>query len=162
MNIVLRGMFAVCLILPVVSCSENRDDEKYRSMHPVIADMTVESMTGNAALRTGDKILATVVQEKTGKLLYRADYSWTVTPVDGVDQMYKKQVIYDNEPVNPTDTLTFSEPGRYKLVFQGEFRVSGYAYSTHNGLYEFDDFEVTYSPSRTTFRIKVERDITVR
>ncbi len=143
------NLIAACSVVLAFSavwgCSDHNDDEKYRSQPPEISDMTVTGLDGSSTLRTGDKLLATVVQSTKGRLLYRATYEWSSSPSDGVSlSPNKKGVVYDNENDNPTDTIVFSTPGTYTITFSGTYNISG-GYEHHNKTVDIENGTIVYS-----------------
>lgn len=149
------------LILFVAGCSDNADDPKYRSLPPEISDLTLAPLDGSTELRANTPIVATVQQKKLGRLLHGATYSWKTSPID-IDHKYVKGVIYDQEPQNPTDTITFANKGTYTLTFTGRYKRSNYS-GQHNYSVDISDGKVTYStPSLMYYDVKVEKTVRIK
>lgn len=162
-----KTLFATCLcilqLFLATSCSENTDDPEYRSQPPIFSGMQISALgeaPGNV-FSTGTTLVATATQSRKGRLLYRAEYNWTCELVD-VEHKNTAQVVYDKDSSDPTDTLTISDPGTYKLTFSGRFHMSGSNYETLNGVTNTDNGTVTYStPSFMYYDITVERTFRV-
>lgn len=154
---------SLCLLLTsaLASCSEHWDDEKYRSLPPEFSDMQFQMLDGSSELTSGSPMVATAVQQSTGRLLYKATYSWTCSP-DATSQAYKEGVIYDQENYNPTDTLTLPSPGTYKLTFKGRYYTSG-NYENRNYSVEIPDGTATYTtPTFMYYEVEVTKNVTVK
>lgn len=155
-----KSICALLLGLTLTACSDNSDDPKYRSTPPEISDMTLKPLDGSEELRAGTPIVATVTQSRNGRLLNRTDYDWTADEA-GITHKFRKDVIYDLQPQNPTDTLVFEAPGTYKLTFSGHYRTSGNAV-TKNGYVDIPDGRVTYStPTFMYFNVTVEKTVRI-
>ena len=149
------------LILFVAGCSDNADDPKYRSLPPEISDLTLAPLDGSTELRANTPIVATVQQSKLGTLINKTTYSWKTSPID-IDHKYVKGVIYEQEPQNPTDTITFANKGTYTLTFTGRYHTSG-GYEQRNYSVEIPDGKVTYStPSLMYYDVKVEKTVRIK
>ena len=71
----------------------------------------------------GVLILIIIAQQKnTGRLLGLAKYSWTL---DGTAIGSKRQVYFDEDSSNPSDTVTINTAGEYKLTFSGTYNAKG-------------------------------------
>lgn len=154
------GSLALLLSLPaVISCSE--DD--YTAYSPEFSDMTFATLDGKTEnFRVGDKIVATAVQSRIGKYLYKASYEWSSSPATA-EHKPKKSAIYDNEPVNPTDTIVFTAPATYTLLFKGRYNISSSEFEPHNFTVRIPDGKITYSsPSWMYFDVTIEKKIVVR
>lgn len=111
--------------LMLASCSEEGNDDKYRSEPPLLSDITISPLGGEGTeIHVGEKFTATAEQSKAGRLLNTTTYTWSSTP-DGLTHKYTTKVIYDNAPANPVDTLVASSPGTYTLTFTGKYNASG-------------------------------------
>lgn len=125
-NLWMTGLAA--LVLTLAACSDETNDEKYRSEPPTFSDLTFKTVdTGSESVRAGEKFVVTAEQKKLGRLLNTTSYKWAVTPNgDGqVSQKYTQSVIYDQETQNPTDTLVITEPGDYEITFTARYNASG-------------------------------------
>lgn len=155
---ILFGMATALL----AACSEDWDSPEYQSRSPMFSAMTLKNLEGedDGVWRAGVPIVATAVQSRTGSLLYKAVYEWTCSSED-VTHKYRSTVVYDNENDNPTDTLTFAQPGSYRLTFRGRYHISGNA-EMLNGSEAIPDGTVTYStPSWMYYDVTVERSVRV-
>lgn len=118
------GMSVLCL--GMAGCSEDSNNEKYRSEPPMFEDFTLKSLdTGASEVHAGEKFVITGEQKKLGRLLNTTTYAWTAAPSDGVSQKYQRSAIYDQETQNPTDTLIITQPGEYTVTFQARYNASG-------------------------------------
>lgn len=107
--------------LSLSSCTEHTNDPEYRSRSPRFADIT----TSYPEIVVGGEIVFTAVESRSGHLLDRTKYTWTITP-DNVARQHASQPkdgVYDG--VNPTDTVVFRQAGTYTVTFQGDYRGSG-------------------------------------
>ena len=149
------GLFAT-------SCDDHADDPKYRSLPPTFADMDLKMLEdGSTTLRAGEKILATCVQTKPGRLINKATYKWSAKPVDAAHS-FKKEVIYDLQNFNPTDTLVFEKPGTYTLAFTGQYHTSGQSQIVSN-IVDIDKGKITYeTPTFLYYKVTVEKRFTVK
>ena len=149
------GLFAT-------SCDDNADDPKYRSLPPTFADMEFKMLEdGSTDLKAGEKIVATGIQQKKGRLLFKAKYNWKAEPVDA-SHKFRKEVIYDKESFNPTDTLIFEKPGVYHMTFKGQYYASGQAQVVSN-IVDIEHGKITYeTPSFQYFNVIIEKRITVK
>lgn len=130
----LKALVAM-LFLPwaVMSCSDDSNDEKYRSEPPRFSDISVRPLNtteqgsdGDAQeLYTGQRLLVTAHQSAIGRLLYKAVYSWTASPSDGVSHLYSQNVVYDNNSVDPTDTIIVNNAGTYSISLTAKYYASG-------------------------------------
>lgn len=111
--------------LSLTSCSDDSDNEKYRSEPPTLSDISVKPLSGNGTqIRVGERFVATAEQSKKGRLLNSTSYSWSCSS-DNLSHLYLRSVIYDNENQNPTDTLVATAAGTYTLTFTGTYNASG-------------------------------------
>ena len=123
----------VLLATIVTSCTEDPANEKYRSEPPTLSGITAKSLASNTGtIHVGEKIVLTVQQKYTGRLLGLAKYSWAL---DGTAIGNKKQVYFDEDSSNPSDTVTINTAGEYKLTFSGTYNAKGnvQAWSAKNG-----------------------------
>lgn len=135
----------------LASCSEDGDNEKYRSEPPMLSDITVTPLSGsNGQIRVGERFVATAVQSKLGRLLNTTTYTWTGNS-DNVSHKYESSAIYDNDPHNPTDTLVATQAGTFTLTFTGKYNASGNTQiwaqqkgSSFSESFESGDGKVTY------------------
>lgn len=153
-----------CLLLAfsLASCSEHWDDPEYRSLPPEFSDMQFSMLDGSEELSSGSALVATAVQQQTGRLLYKATYSWSCEPIEATHQ-YKEGVIYDQENYNPTDTLTLPSPGTYKITFTGRYYTSGNYDVQRNYSVDIPDGKITYSaPTFMYYVVEIEKNVTVK
>lgn len=154
-------------VLTLASCG----DDDYASEPPLLDDITVKSLsTGSDEIHAGEKLVATAVQRKRGKLLYKAKYQWSISDEDeSISHKYKTAVVYDYEPQDPTDTLIINKAGTYTLKFYGHYDNSGstnewgdkHGYSFTENFNE-KKFSATYTTGGAiTFEINATKTITV-
>lgn len=163
------SLFLSILVLSLISCSENADDEKYRSTPPLFSNMEVRALeTGklfphNHVVRANEPLVLTAVQSAHGHLLNSSKYQWTCDKLnDEVGHKYKKSVIYDHEKGNPTDTLTFPQAGTYKITFTGSYNISGQP-DTYASTQDLDSIKVRYTTEGILrYKVEVSKTINVR
>lgn len=116
-------VFLLLLVAAVFTLSCSDDDDKYSSTSPKFSDITFTP----SEIFPGERVTATAVQYKKGKLLDRTTYAWSISGTDeDLDIEAKTALFYDNDKSNPTCTFTApSTPGTYTIVFKGEYNVSG-------------------------------------
>ena len=152
---------AILILLGIASCTEDHDDPKYTSLPPTFSHVEVKSLDGDSVLRVGKEIVVTAVQSKKGKLLYKAEYKWGQNKGNATHK-YTKEVIYDNNPVNPTDTIIFSAPGNYTLSLNAKYHISG-NYQLINRKEVWEDGSVKYStPTWLYYLVDIEKIIRVQ
>lgn len=148
-------------------------DEEYVSSPPIFSgfnitvkndNYTPDSTTyendtiTNDTLYTNTKIAVTAVQRKKGHLLYKASYTWATSPSEGVNHTYQKGVIYDNENHNPTDTIIFTQPGKYTITFSGKYNISAADFEKVNGVEKVSDNEkITYTSLPLYYTIEIQK-----
>ena len=127
MKFTLSKAILPALCISLASCSN--DDDKYQSRPPELSEITIQSLEEGTptTLRAGDRFVATAVQTSKGHLLYKAEYTWTISPTEGVDysQKNKSTVVYDRESDNPTDTIVINTPGEYNITLNARYHASG-------------------------------------
>jgi len=158
-------LFVFCMVVfGVAACS----DDDYDSLPPEFGDMTFTPLNGSENCKAGDSIVATMVCTRKGRLLVKATHAWSVEGGAGsADHHFLPTGIYDEMPANPTDTLVFDRPGRYKVVFSAEYTTggskgmqSGYSTSFSDG-----NGNVSYDVEGAAFfryTVTAHKDITVR
>lgn len=160
--------------LALAACSDHSDDEKYSSIPPRFADLTLHNLSDGTTeyAYAGEKFVLTAVQSKLGKLLNRTTYEWTSTsPFSETIHAYKKALLagYDNERQNPTDTVIIKQPGTYKVTLKARYNNSGNVVAWTNkygyGVME-EDLEngtrVKYNlPAWSHYLVEVEKTIKV-
>lgn len=158
----LTGLCALAFGGLSISCSDNADDPKYRSLPPMFSDMELKTLNGgDTTLRAGEEIIATALQSKKGRLLNGTDYNWTATPA-GTTHRFRKSVIYDKESFNPTDTLIFETPGVYQLTFKGKYRTSGQS-QVVSDIVDIKHGKITYqTPTFQYYNVIIEKRIVVK
>lgn len=156
---IVGGFVSLFVLSGLFSCSE--DD--YTAFSPEFSDMTFATLDGETEeFHVGDKIVATAVQSRIGKYLYKATYEWKSTP-ETAEHRPKKGAVYDNDPVNPTDTITFTAPATYTLTFKGRYNISSSEYETRNYSVRIPEGKITYStPSWMYFDVMIEKKIVVK
>lgn len=124
------------LLVPwtAMSCSDESNDEKYRSEPPRFSDISIRPLesgagpiadNGSGNLPVGQRLLVTAHQSAIGRLLYKATYEWTTSPSEDVSHRYSQKVVYDDMPVDPTDTIIVSAPGTYRINLAAKYYTSG-------------------------------------
>lgn len=156
---ILLPVFA--LALGLVSCE--RDDDKYISTCPVIHDMTFKSVvTETDRIVAGEKFVATVEQAQIGHLLYKADYAWSDAHEEGIHKPTFTTLVYDSEPINPTDTIIFNTPGVYQVKLVAKYHISGNADPSVVRTTEISGGKVQYQlPSWMYYLVTVTKNVRV-
>ena len=156
---ILLPVFA--LALGLVSCE--RDDDKYISTCPVIRDMTFKSVvTETDRIVAGEKFVATVEQAQKGHLLYKADYAWSDGRDEGIHKPTFTTLVYDSEPINPTDTIIFTNPGVHQVKLVAKYRISGNPDYSVVRTQELVDGSVEYTvPSFLYYIVTVTKNVRV-
>ena len=157
---ILLPVFA--LALGLVSCE--RDDDKYISTCPVIQDMTFKSVvTGTDRIVAGEKFVATVEQAQRGHLLYKAEYAWSDGHGEGTHKPTFTTLVYDSEPINPTDTIIFTNPGVHQVKLVAKYHISGNANPSVVRTESIPSGEVKYElPSWMYYLVTVTKTIRVQ
>lgn len=118
------------LTLLLVTLAACKDDD-YTAYAPLYSGMEVRSLTtGSDQIHVGERFVAEVTQSQTGSMIYRAKYNWTITDesedyVSHYRNGNPKEVVYDNDPSNPLDTIRISKAGTYTISFSANFWGSG-------------------------------------
>jgi hypothetical protein len=156
---ILLPVFA--LALGLVSCE--RDDDKYISTCPVIHDMTFKSVvTETDRIVAGEKFVATVEQAQKGYLLYKADYAWSDGRDEGIHKPTFTTLVYDSEPINPTDTIIFTNPGVHQVKLVAKYHISGNADPSVVRTDEIPGGKVQYQlPSWMYYLVTVTKNVRV-
>lgn len=148
------------LLVTCLSCSEDSDNPKYTSLPPQFSHVETNNLDGDSTLRVGERIIFTAVQSKKGKLLYKATYNWGNKKGDATHS-FTENVIYDNNPANPTDTVVFAHPGTYTITLNAKYHISG-NYDNINSTEMWEDGRVTYStPSWQYYMVDIEKKVVV-
>lgn len=152
---------ALAILVGLAACSEDPDNPKYTSRPPVFSGVEVNSLDGDSTLRAGKELVVTAIQSTKGKLIYKAEYKWGNKKGEARHQ-YNKEVIYDLDPVNPSDTVVFTTPGTYTMTLNAKYHISG-NYENINGTEVWEDGSVKYStPSWMYYLVDIEKKITVQ
>lgn len=152
---------ALAILAGLAACSEDQDNPKYTSRPPAFSGVEVKSLDGDSTLRAGEEIVVTAVQGAKGKLLYKAEYKWGLKKGEA-SHRYTKEVVYDLNPVNPSDTVVFTTPGTYTMTLNAKYHISG-NYDNINGTDVWEDGSVKYStPSWLYYLVDIEKKITVQ
>lgn len=145
MQKILTSLTLVCMSVFLVGC----DDEDYDSRPPRFSDLTAQMLAdGSTELRSGAPIVLTAVQSKKGHLLLATTYDWSTSPSEGVSHCPMDGGIYDLNPANPTDTVTFAQPGTYKVTMKTVYKTSG-----QQGLKEVGMEELPDGNGRVTYNV---------
>lgn len=152
---------AFLVLMGIASCTEDHDNPKYTSRPPSFSHVEVKSLDGDSVLRAGKKLVVTAIQSTKGKLIYKAEYKWGNKKGEARHQ-YTKEVIYDLDPVNPSDTVVFTTPGTYTMTLNAKYHISG-NYENINGKEVWEDGSVNYStPSWMYYLVDIEKKIRVQ
>ena len=159
-------LLVACLLVCNVftACSEDENNPKYASLPPEIVGVEVQPLGNpNGDVKAGEPFVVRAIQQKKGHLLYKALYQWhTATTEEGVAHKYTKQVVYDNQPVDPTDTLVIDHPGMYTIKLHATYYMSG-SYQIINKTKEWEGGKATYSTaSSLQYKINLEHKVQVK
>ena len=140
-----------------------RVEESYISTCPVIQDMTFKSVvTETDRIVAGEKFVATVEQAQKGHLLYKADYAWSDGRGEGTHTPVPATVVYDEQPVNPTDTIIFNTPGVHQVKLVAKYHISGNYDASVVRTEEISGGRVQYElPSWMYYRVTVTKNVRV-
>ncbi|MCM1108484.1 MAG: hypothetical protein NC388_05430 [Clostridium sp.] len=120
--------YALCgfmLALACVGLAGCEEDENVSTL-PVFSGFVITPSTPEV----GQTVRVEAVQAQIGKLLYRAEYTWTLMLGDTKIDEKKSKVVYDNEPANPVYTYEIpadAPTGTYSLSFSGRYQYSAKA-----------------------------------
>lgn len=135
------------------SCSS--DEDKYLSEPPIFSDFSIKNLTdGSDVVRAGQPFVVTAEQRKQGKKLYHAKYTWSANNAEDWSHKYTHGVVYDKQPIHPTDTIIAPNPGRYKLTLTAEYNPSGIV-RAQSGSYNLTSGDGTVSVSAAAVKIRV-------
>lgn len=159
-----QGRTSACILLlsllGLAACSEHDDDPKYRSLPPEFSGVTVTALDGGTP-KAGEKIVVTAVQKKPGRLIYKAKYEWSGSD-ESMTHAARKEVVYDKENTNPTDTIVVSTPGSYKITLNARYYTSG-GYEHINKTTEWEGGKAVYAtPSFQYYTVQVEQRFQVK
>lgn len=146
-------------LLLIAACSDDSESSKYQSAPPKITDIEITALDGQT-VEAGKPLLATVVQNPIGKLLYQATYDWTLNP-SAEYMKFSKGAIYDNEPTNPTDTFSVSKPGIYTIKFKATYKISGSNHQMWNGDISIPSGSVNYITSSLSYKVEATKTIRI-
>ena len=159
-----QGRTSACILLlsllGLAACSEHDDDPKYRSLPPEFSGVTITALDGGE-LKAGKKLVVTAVQQKPGRLIYKAKYEWSGSD-ESMTHAARKEVVYDKENTNPTDTIVVSTPGSYKITLNARYYTSG-GYEHINKTTEWEGGKAVYAtPSFQYYTVQVEQRFQVK
>lgn len=164
MAIMKKTLFAVVATLFVlVGCESHENDSKYRSYYPIIEDMVFESLvTGTNRVVAGEPFVATVKQAQLGHLLYGAEYVWSDGREEGTHSPFPKSVVYDANPINPTDTIVMPNSGRQQIKMVATYKISGGYDASAAAIVDIPDGRVQYDvPSWQYYKVTVTKNVYV-
>ena len=159
-------LFAAFLLVCNVftACSEDENNPKYASLPPEIVGVEVQPLgTPDGQVKAGEPFVVRAIQQKKGHLLYKAIYEWKAAPTEeGVTHKYTKQVVYDNQPTDPTDTLVIDNPGQYTIKLNATYYMSG-SYQIINKTNEWEGGKATHSTASSwQYKIDLEHKVLVK
>ena len=110
----------------------------------------------------GEKFVATVEQAQKGHLLYKADYAWSDGRDEGIHKPTFTTLVYDSEPINPTDTIIFTNPGVHQVKLVAKYHISGNADPSVVRTDEIPGGKVQYQlPSWMYYLVTVTKNVRV-
>ena len=148
------------LFLPALAACVD-DAKKYTAEFPKFEPLALKSSVG-ANAKVGKAVVIEARQKKVGKHLYEVKYKWTVTGPGEAKHRYLKSAIYNERTPSPTDTITFSQSGRYNVVLVASYEVAGVG----KGQAFTDNFSgnrgsAKYEGSALRYRVTIERTFDV-
>lgn len=159
-----KTILALSMILAlIVSCESHENDAKYRSYYPIIEDMVFESLvTGTDNVVAGEPFVATVKQSQLGRLLYGASYTWNDGRGEGTHKPFPKSVVYDQNPMNPTDTIVLPYSGRHQIQMVAKYKISGGYDASAVNIVDIPDGRINYDvPSWQYYQVTVTKSVYV-
>ena len=156
----------LALGLSVTSCDDHADDARFRSYSPLFSDVEFKMLENQQApLTANEKMVITGVQKKFGKLLNLTKYEWSVDTVPGntvvgATHFYKKEVVYDKDRSNPTDTVIMKYPGSYQITFRGSYSTSGMG-ERMNNTEKIDKGSINYEGAPHLYKVTIRKRFTV-
>jgi hypothetical protein len=162
MKKIIFALFSFVILLS--ACEGHENDSKYRSMYPLIEDMVFTStVTGTNTIVAGEPFVATVKQSQIGRLLYKATYDWSDANQVGTHRPFPKTVVYDDAPINPTDTIVLPHAGRQQIKLEATYHISGGYDASAVKIEQIPDGEVKYQvPSWQYYKIIVTKFVHVK
>ena len=159
-------LFAAFLLVCNVftACSEDENNPKYASLPPEFVGVEVQPLDNpEGEVKAGEPFVVQAIQQKKGHLLYKALYQWQTAPTEeGVAHKYTEQVVYDNQPADPTDTLVIDHPGMYTIKLNATYYMSG-SYQIINKTNEWQGGKATYSTaSSLQYKMNLEHKVQVK
>lgn len=159
-------LFAAFLLVCNVftACSEDENNPKYASLPPEIVGVEVQPLSNpDGQVKAGEPFVVRAIQQKKGHLLYKAHYQWQTAPTEeGVDHNYTKEVVYDNQPADPTDTIVIAHPGLYTIKLNATYYMSG-SYQIINKTNEWEGGKATHSTASSwQYKIDLEHKVLVK
>ena len=145
------------------ACSEDENNPKYASLPPEIVGVEVQPLSNpDGQVKAGEPFVVRAIQQKKGHLLYKALYQWQTAPTEGVEHKYTEQVVYDNQPADPTDTLVIAHPGLYTIKLNATYYMSG-SYQIINKTNEWEGGKATHSTASSwQYKIDLEHKVLVK
>ena len=142
------------------ACSDDENSPKYTSLPPEIVGVEVQPLNNpDGQVKAGEPFVVRAIQQKKGHLLYKAIYEWQAAPTE---HKYTQQVVYDNQPADPTDTLLIDNPGMYTIKLNATYYMSG-SYQIINKTNEWEGGKATYSTaSSLQYKINLEHKVLVK
>ncbi len=159
-----KAFLALAAAALFASCESNENDSKYRSYYPIIEDMEFESLvTGTNQIVAGEPFVARVKQSQLGRLLHGAEYKWSDGREEGTHSPFPKEVVYDVNPINPTDTIVLPHSGRQQIKMVAKYDISGGCDQYAANVQSIPDGNVKYEvPSFMYYRITVTKNLYVQ
>ena len=162
MNIMINTKTSLSLFFVLASLVACDDDaKKYTAEFPRFEPLQLK-LAENELPKVGKSVVVEAPQRKMGKHLYEVTYQWTVSgPAEAVQRYGKSNLNTEHTPA-PTDTITFSQSGRYNIVLVASYEVSGIG----KGQSFTENFpakmgSAKYDGSALRYRVTLERTIDV-
>lgn len=152
---------AFMIVWTLAACSEDENNPKYQSLPPEFSGVTLTGMDGDETLKVNTPILVTAQQSQKGKLIYKAQYTWSCVP-DSASHHYTASVVYDLQNQHPTDTIVVHKAGTYTIRMHAQYHISG-SYALIHKTIEWDQGKAVYTtPSPLFYIVDVEQKFNVK
>lgn len=163
-----KFLFTCLSVLALGWSATSCSDDDPVSIPPLFKDMEFAALNGGEQLKASEKVVATAVQERKGDLLYKAKYTWSAKKVGGTSAVnpshrYMKEVIYDHQNFNPTDTIIFNEPGKYEVAFDSKFFISAANYERIDRTQDLINGTIVYkTPTWQYYTVRITKSVVVK
>lgn len=143
----IRHCFGILPILALALFLTACTEETYYSHIPRFDGFRItDTIDGSSSLRINRPLKVVAHQSEQGSLLYKAQYTWSISPADSTSFSTSSQsVIYDNDKSDPTTVLTVKKVGTYVLTMTAKYWMSTGNADMASTKTTIDGGSVTYS-----------------